>query len=100
MMKHIHRGGRSRHSTHNDNPFCEMRGPSGFGGGRHGGREGGRRAGNETQGPRGRSLEVLRAMHNLKTALRLRMASGPVDETAVDAIAAAIDEAAQKIGKA
>ena len=33
-------------------------------------------------------------------ALRLRMASGPIDEAAIDSIAAAIDEAAQKIGKA
>ena len=42
----------------------------------------------------------MRAMQNLKTALRLRLGSGPADEAAIDAIAAAIDEAAQKIGKA
>jgi DNA-binding PadR family transcriptional regulator len=57
------------------------------------------RAGDEGQGRRGRSMQVMRAMHNLKTALRLRLASGSVDEAAIDAIAAAIDEAAQKIGK-
>lgn len=58
------------------------------------------RGGNsEGTGRRGRSLQVMRAMHNLKTALRLRLASGGIDDDAVDAIAAAIDEAAQKIGK-
>jgi DNA-binding PadR family transcriptional regulator len=58
------------------------------------------RAGDENQGRRGRSMEIMRAMQNLKTALRLRLATGPVDEAVIDAIAAAIDEAAQKIGKA
>jgi DNA-binding PadR family transcriptional regulator len=57
------------------------------------------RGGDEGQGRRGRSIQVMRAMHNLKTALRLRLASGSVDEPAIDAITAAIDEAAQKIGK-
>jgi DNA-binding PadR family transcriptional regulator len=57
------------------------------------------RAGDESQGRRGRSMQVMRAMHNLKTALRMRLATGTVDEAAIDAIAAAIDEAAQKIGK-
>jgi DNA-binding PadR family transcriptional regulator len=202
MMKHRHRHGMSRHFTHHDNPFCEIRGPLGHGGGRHGGRPGGtghgpegrkrrgarlfdygelrllvlaliakapahgyeliktieerfggsytpspgviyptlswlddmgyatveaeagrksyaitpagqafldenhdaaealfQRSGDEGQGRRGRSLQVMRAMHNLKTALRMRLASGQVDEAAIDAIAAAIDEAAQKIGK-
>jgi DNA-binding PadR family transcriptional regulator len=55
--------------------------------------------GGESAGRRGRSLQVMRAMHNLKTALRLRLASGSIDEAGIDAIAAAIDEAAQKIGK-
>ena len=197
MMKHRHRHGMSRHITHNDNPFCEMRGPFGHGGGRQRGtghgpegrRRGARlfdygelrllvlaliaespahgyeliktieerfggsytpspgviyptlswlddmnyasveaeagrksyaitpegqafldenreaadalfqRAGDEGQGQHGRSLQVMRAMHNLKTALRMRLAAGQIDETAIDAIAAAIDEAAQKIGK-
>lgn len=57
------------------------------------------RTGGEGPAPRGRSMQVMRAMHNLKTALRLRLASGPVDEATIDTIAAAIDEAAQKIGK-
>ena len=51
------------------------------------------------EGKQGRSLQVMRAMHNLKTALRLRLANGRTDEAAADAIAAAIDEAAMKIGK-
>lgn len=58
-----------------------------------------RRGGHEGGGRRGRSLQVMRAMHNLKTALRMRLASGPTDDAAVEAIAAAIDEAARKIGK-
>lgn len=57
------------------------------------------RRGGEGGGRGGRSLQVMRAMHNLKTALRMRLASGPADEATIDAIAAAIDEAAQKIGK-
>jgi DNA-binding PadR family transcriptional regulator len=56
------------------------------------------RAAGEAQG-RGRSTEVMRAMQNLKTALRLRLAAGEIDEPTIDAIAAAIDEAAQKVGK-
>lgn len=47
----------------------------------------------------GRSSGIIRAMENLKTALRLRMAGGPVTEDQVDAIAAAIDEAARKVEK-
>ena len=58
-----------------------------------------RRGGHDGEGRRGRSLQVMRAMHNLKTALRMRLASGPNDEATIDAIAAAIDEAAQKIGR-
>ena len=58
-----------------------------------------RGSGGESPGRRGRSLQVMRAMHNLKTALRLRLSSGSIDEAGIDAIAAAIDEAAQKIGK-
>ena len=57
------------------------------------------RGNNDGPGRRGRSLQVMRAMHNLKTALRLRLVSGPADDAAIDAIAAAIDEAALKIGK-
>jgi DNA-binding PadR family transcriptional regulator len=58
-----------------------------------------RRGGNEGVGRRGRSLQVMRAMHNLKTALRLRLVAGSIDEATTNAIAAAIDEAAQKIAK-
>ncbi|MCW1429849.1 PadR family transcriptional regulator [Novosphingobium sp. JCM 18896] len=58
-----------------------------------------RRGGHDGEGRRGRSLQVMRAMHNLKTALRMRLTSGPNDEATIEAIAAAIDEAAQKIGK-
>ena len=39
-------------------------------------------------------LRIIRAIENLKTALRLRLASGPVPDEQVRAIAAAIDAAA------
>ncbi|MDQ0468659.1 PadR family transcriptional regulator [Labrys wisconsinensis] len=42
---------------------------------------------------------VLRAMENLKFALRLRLRQGPLDETAADAIAAALDVAARAVEK-
>ncbi|MCE7794963.1 PadR family transcriptional regulator [Sphingobium sufflavum] len=42
---------------------------------------------------------VIRAMENLKLAMRLRFRDGPVDEAAADAIAAAIDEAARIVEK-
>jgi len=48
----------------------------------------------------GRSPQIMRAMENLKTALRLRMSQGPLDETQIDAIAAAIDAAARGVEKA
>jgi DNA-binding PadR family transcriptional regulator len=38
--------------------------------------------------------QIIRAIENLKTALRLRLASGPIPEDKVRAIAAAIDAAA------
>ncbi|GGD89060.1 hypothetical protein GCM10011390_04760 [Aureimonas endophytica] len=37
---------------------------------------------------------VLRAMENLKLAMRLRLRTGPLDETAAEAIASALDAAA------
>jgi len=40
---------------------------------------------------------VVRGMENLKLALRLRLRSGPVDQSAAEAIAAALDAAAQTI---
>lgn len=42
-------------------------------------------------------LQVLRAMENLKLAMRLRLKSRPLDEAAIQAIAAALDEAAQTV---
>lgn len=48
---------------------------------------------------RGRHVQIKRAMENLKTALRLRLGEGPVEQAAIDEIAAAIDAAAQQIGK-
>lgn len=61
-------------------------------------RAGGLNGEGEDRGPRGRSNEIMRAMQNLKTALRLRMREG-VDPTIVDDIARAIDAAAQTISK-
>ena len=40
---------------------------------------------------------LVRAMENLKLALRLRMERGPLDQTTVEAIAAALDAAAQTV---
>lgn len=40
---------------------------------------------------------VVRGMENLKTALRLRLKRGPVDQAAGEAIAAALDAAAQSV---
>jgi DNA-binding PadR family transcriptional regulator len=40
--------------------------------------------------------QIIRAIENLKTALRLRLASGPIPDDQVAAIAAAIDAAAAK----
>jgi DNA-binding PadR family transcriptional regulator len=50
------------------------------------------------QGP-GRSMAIRRAMENLKTALKLRMAQGGLSEEQVDAIAAAIDATARGVEK-
>jgi DNA-binding PadR family transcriptional regulator len=47
----------------------------------------------------GRSPALVRAMENLRVALRLRMARGPVTEEQIDAIAAAIDAAAVSVEK-
>lgn len=40
---------------------------------------------------------VMRAMENLKTAMRLRMRQGPLDEATVERIAGALDAAAQAV---
>lgn len=48
---------------------------------------------------RGRSPGIIRAMENLKMALRLRAASGSLTDDQIDRIAAVIDEAAAKVEK-
>lgn len=50
-------------------------------------------------GRNGRSLAIIRAMGNLKMALRLRMTNGPISDEQADAIAAVIDQAAAKVEK-
>ncbi len=50
-------------------------------------------------GRNGRSLTIIRAMGNLKMALRLRMTHGPISDEQADAIAAVIDQAAAKVEK-
>ena len=50
-----------------------------------------------TDRPRGVPAPVVRGMENLKLALRLRLRSGPVDQRTAEAIAAALDAAAQTI---
>jgi DNA-binding PadR family transcriptional regulator len=47
--------------------------------------------------PEGVPAPVLRAMENLKVALRLRLRRGPLDQTAAKTIAAALDAAAQAV---
>lgn len=47
----------------------------------------------------GRSLAIRRAMENLKTALKLRMAQGGLSEEQIDAIAAEIDATATRVEK-
>ena len=42
----------------------------------------------------GPAPQILRAMENLKTALRLRMARGPLNDEQIRAVAAALDQAA------
>ena len=45
----------------------------------------------------GRAPQLVRAMENLKLALRLRMERGPLNEAQIEAVAAALDGAAQAI---
>lgn len=45
----------------------------------------------------GPAPQILRAFENLKMALRLRLARGPLDQAQIDAIAAAIDAAATSV---
>jgi DNA-binding PadR family transcriptional regulator len=44
-----------------------------------------------------RSPQILRAMENLRTALRLRLSGGPLTEAQVQAVAVALDAAAQAV---
>jgi DNA-binding PadR family transcriptional regulator len=48
----------------------------------------------------GRAPQVLRAMENLKLALRLRLGRGPMNDEQIAAVAAALDAAAQAIERA
>jgi DNA-binding PadR family transcriptional regulator len=48
----------------------------------------------------GRSPQVVRAIENMKMALRLRLSRGPLGETEAQAIADALDDAARAIEKA
>ena len=48
----------------------------------------------------GPAPQILRAMENLKLALRLRLARGPLSEPQVNAVAAAIDAAATGVERA
>jgi DNA-binding PadR family transcriptional regulator len=47
-----------------------------------------------------RSPQIMRAMENLRTALKLRLSGGPLDETQVQAVAAALDAAARAVEQA
>lgn len=50
---------------------------------------------------RGRDApQLVRAMENLKTALRLRLSRGPLSDTQVEALAAALDAAAKAVEQA
>jgi len=48
----------------------------------------------------GPAPQIIRAMENLKLALRLRMANGPLTPAQIDAVAAALDGAANAVEKA
>jgi DNA-binding PadR family transcriptional regulator len=47
-----------------------------------------------------RPAPIVRAMENLKMALRLRLKEGPVEPATIDSIAAVIDAAARDVEKA
>lgn len=54
-----------------------------------------------TAANRGRNApQVVRAIENLKTALRLRLSAGPLTEAQVTAVAVALDTAAQAVERA
>lgn len=48
-------------------------------------------------GAAARPAQIVRAMENLKLALRLRLQNGPLDQAALETIADAIDAAAKKV---
>lgn len=48
----------------------------------------------------GLSPRLMRAQHNLRAALKMRLMRGPLAPEAVDAIVAALDEAARKVDEA
>ena len=48
-------------------------------------------------GAEARPAQIVRAMENLKLALRLRMKEGPLEQAALESIADAIDAAAKKV---
>ena len=48
----------------------------------------------------GRAPQIVRAVENLRLALRLRMERGPLSEAEVETVAAALDSAAQAIERA
>ena len=50
-------------------------------------------------GRRGVPVSVVRAMENLRTALRLRLRHGGLDAEAAEKVAALLDEAAQAVGR-
>ena len=45
----------------------------------------------------GPAPQIMRAMENLKLALRLRLSRGPLEATQIDAVAAALDTAARQV---
>jgi DNA-binding PadR family transcriptional regulator len=55
------------------------------------------RAGTASEGRAQIPAPVIRAMENLKLAMRLRFKQGPLDQAAADNIAAALDAAAQAV---
>jgi DNA-binding PadR family transcriptional regulator len=57
------------------------------------------RSGSGEGGRPGVPAPVIRAMENLKLAMRLRFRGGPIDDAAAEAIAAAIDTAASVVEK-
>ncbi len=51
----------------------------------------------QAEGPDRVPTPVVRAMENLKMAMRLRLRQGPIDQAAAETIATALDEAVKKV---